>query len=174
MTEEPPSPQVSKQKKLAHVIMASSDSGFLTWIETRESWERVLCRRVFPRELLCPARSKKTNLTYSCFLKFVAAELSPFYSAEVVGDFTEPEARSYFDKQLQQTAATKTRSSPGPPPAPLSDAEWARVHEVCGGNPGRLTTVAFSASGGLQPGDLDRGGRGCSALGGGCCPEFPP
>lgn len=85
------------------------------------------------------------------------SELDSFFNVAVVGDFPEPEARAYFNKALQQRAASMTLASPLPEPR-LGDAEWSRVYAVCGGNAGRLAIVAVSARGGLQPGDLDRGG----------------
>ena len=144
--------------------MASSDYRFLNWIETGELGNSFFffCRGVGGRGgSLRYLRQAKSTHTHTCF---VAAELKASYSVEVLGDFTEPDARAYFDKMQRRPAAHNSSGCPSPGTR-LDDAEWIRVYEVCGGNPGRLTTVVVSVRDDRRARDLDRGEQGCSVLG---------
>eukprot|EP00891_Asterochloris_glomerata_P004997 jgi/Astpho2/4997/Aster-05935 len=77
--------KVSKQTHRAHVILATSEYSFVTWL------------------------TEKLD--------------GPFFETQVVGDFPEPEARLFLEHVLG---------------ASVTDAEWAEIFEVCGGNAGNL------------------------------------
>lgn len=61
--------------------------------------------------------------------------LSPlFFSTLYLAELSEPEARRFFTEHATAHASAAA--------AALDDACWARVFEVCGGNPGTLLRVA--------------------------------
>ncbi len=121
--------QITKEETpKAHVILATSDYSFLTWLQASEP---------FASFLLQPLPSSS-----SCLLLHAELQVN-FFRCEVIGDFPETEARDFL-----QHVMGKPRDDwePMPPDedwlslpestpkwivgAPVADQEWARIYEV--------------------------------------------
>ncbi len=93
--------QVTKETRRAHVILATSEYSFITWLTDSGyldfMWLPLTCVRVL---MPCGA----------------IAELGvDFFEVQVVGDFPEAEARLFLEKTLG---------------ASISDADWAEIFGV--------------------------------------------
>ena len=94
--------QITKETQRAHVILATSEYSFLTWLTESE-----------PPSCLVGAM----RLQQLTFLSHVELQ-EGFFTTEVIGDFPEPEARTY----LQRLMMSKSRE--------VTDKEWASVFAV--------------------------------------------
>ena len=144
--------QITKETQRAHVILATSEYSFLTWLTESE---------------LASCLVDAMRLQQLTFLSHVELQ-EGFCTTEVIGDFPEPEARIYFQRLMM----SKSRE--------VTDKEWASVFEVrhscsllssdmaqvllevvlaaalqvCGGNAGFLNITArfFRITGDVQAG----------------------
>ena len=71
--------QITKEAPRAHVILATSEYGFMAWLTKSE-----------PPSLLAAMHVQQLTL-----MSFVGLQ-EGYYTAEVIGDFPEPEAHAFF------------------------------------------------------------------------------
>ena len=100
--------QVSREDRQAHVILATSDSGFIAWL-TESGYLDFSWLQLAPT----PAGA---HIAAHAFLLGATAELgSQCFETQVIGNFPEAEARLYLEQSLR---------------ASVTDAEWAAIFEV--------------------------------------------
>ena len=93
--------QITKERPQAHVILATSDYSFLTWLKKSE-----------------PSSYPQTAMFMQQLTLLSLAEVKAgFFITEVIGDFPEPQACKYFQGLMSNKRE-------------VTDKEWTSVFEV--------------------------------------------
>ena len=95
--------RVTKQEQLAHVVLATSDTFFLQWLEKRASLRARECHRA-------PDADNPTGGVNNAFREVA-----------VVGNLSQAEAREFFFEHVLPALA---------PQLACGESEWRQVYEV--------------------------------------------
>ena len=118
-------PQISKEEQTAHVILITTDYGFLSWL-CKGDHETAKAQLSMQLQHHCLASCQRSLVSITGHACYAFAEIGvQFYVAHVIGDFDELEARAFFTEY----ALPAMRGVVGK--VDVDDASWKIIFEVC-------------------------------------------